>query len=97
MSEILRIWLASLGLNLIQGILFWDYDEQTGDFRKCSDVSTCPVIYKYCFNTDVQVRASLCESIEKPVGKRWTIPVLVLSHILLYCGLYASLSHNVKW
>ena len=37
-NEILRIWLASLGLSLIQGILFWDYDEHTVDFRKCSDV-----------------------------------------------------------
>ena len=34
--------------------------------------------------------------VDKQVGKRWTIPVLFLSNVLLYCGLSTSLSHNDK-
>ena len=38
--KIARIWMTAAGLNLIQGFLFWDYDESTVAFTKCSDVST---------------------------------------------------------
>lgn len=39
LNKILQIWLAAMGLNLMQGLLFWDYDEGVSDFKKCSDVS----------------------------------------------------------
>ena len=90
-NEILRIWMASLGLNLIEGILFWDYDEQSVDFRKCSRVSrSCPVPK---FQSDL---SRLFTVSENSVGERGTVPIYVFSRILLYSCLCTSLSHNDK-